>query len=231
MGGQAVQDGDDLLNGGVGDDELIDDRGADRINGDVGDDALDTITENVREGFDRLLADPNITAPVDNVEDIIAIGVVGRSLTGNNLNNKILGGDCDDFLDGAGGFDFLSGGLGDDTYVFEDGHTVREVAGPGDDTFLFGADAATNGTTVRNQNKVEEFLMSGSLNVNVAGTALGKRIAANSGDNILKGGAGDDLLQGGGGNDLLIGHAGADTLIGGAGDHRIKVGSDGDTIV
>lgn len=231
------EDGDDILNGGDAGDRLTGGAGADQLSGGDGndiyviEDTLDTIIENAGEGFDRVLAAANITALADNIEDILAIGTGGRSLTGNAENNKIFGADGDDFLDGAGGLDFLSGGLGDDTFVFEIGDTVREVSGGGDDIILFNADTANAGDTAFNQNNVEEFLMGGSENVNVTGTQLGERIAANSGDNALKGGAGDDLLQGGAGNDLLIGHVGADILVGGAGDDRIKAGSDGDTIV
>ena len=76
--------GDDILTGGADGDRLTGGAGADQLTGGDGndvyvvDDALDTITENVSEGFDRLLAGTNITALADNVEDIIAIGVGGR---------------------------------------------------------------------------------------------------------------------------------------------------------
>lgn len=229
--------GDDTLNGGDGDDDLDGGRGTDILAGGLGNDtyrlrdAFDTITETVDGGTDAIITFVNLSTAPDNIETIIGSGSNGLLLTGNASDNDIFGTAQDDFLDGAGGTDIIRGGLGDDTYTIDAQDIVVERAGGGNDTILANSDDFAPSATIKVANNVESFLMGGTTDVNVNGTALGERIAASAGANVLKGGAGDDLLQGGAGDDLLIGHAGRDTLVGGAGNDRIKAGSDGDTIV
>jgi Ca2+-binding RTX toxin-like protein len=146
-------DGIDTLNGG-GNDELHGTGGADHLNGGTGDDVYyvadtsDIVTEQVGQGFDKVLASANYTlVEGSEVEWLQAnAGATGLTLTGNAIRNTIVGGDGADTLDGGGGPDALFGGAGADSFVFNlgqanDDQVLDFSAGDHLDFFGYGAGA------------------------------------------------------------------------------------------
>ena len=133
----------EIIETGAGNDTIYSGGGGDTLIGGAGNDtyyasASDTIVEQPNGGFDQVLtSDAAYTLPA-NVETLIGILSYGygkadavQSLTGNDLDNVILGGSGNDRIDGGGGNDFIIGGAGHD----------MGTGGPGNDTF---SDTAAN---------------------------------------------------------------------------------------
>lgn len=212
--------GNDLVVGGGGDDSLNGATGVDTMTGGAGNDTYfvdgvgDAVNEVAGEGIDTVLT----TLAVFNLNDRQAVENVtstfagGALLTGNPLDNVIVGGSGNDTLDGLVGADTLNGGEGDDLYTVDNALDVIIDSG--------GID------TVRA--KLEWTLAEGleRLEMLAAGTGTG-----NSGDNTITGTAGLDSIAGAGGNDLLIGGAGGDTLDGGTGADTMQGGLGSDTYI
>ena len=203
--------GADVLDGGAGADTMIGGLGNDDY---TVDDAGDTIVESAGGGTDIVhtsLASFSI-APFAEVENLTGTSNAGQSLTGNGLNNVIVGangadtldgGAGDDRLDGGQGADTMIGGAGDDTFIVDNsGDVVVEAANGGNDIVFASAASYTLGANVER----------------LTGTSSsGQTLTGNDQDNVIIGGSGADILNGGGGNDTLTAGAG-DTLAGGTGD-------------
>ncbi|MEA3015115.1 MAG: large repetitive protein [Sphingomonadales bacterium] len=130
--------------------------------------------------------DPNSTAALD--------------LTGNEINNTIIGTAGVNTLIGGGGNDVLAGGLGNDIYRVEDaGDVVLEYAGGG-----FDAVYAVGNYTLQAGYEIEllSAINPGSTAaVNLTGNEQAQYIIGTAGANIITGGGGADALYGLGGND------------------------------
>ena len=106
--------GNDALSGGEGNDRLDGGTGDDFMSGEKGDDVyvvdsnLDSVVEYYESGFDTIESSVTYTLNA-NVESLV--------LTGNAAINGI-GNELDNVLTGNNGTNVLSGGLGNDTYVF-----------------------------------------------------------------------------------------------------------------
>ena len=116
--------GNDTLSGGAGDDVLNGGTGADGMTGGADndfyyvDDAGDTVTEIVGGGIDTVrttLSTYTLTSEVERLQFTGAGAFVG---IGNDIANRITGGDGDDTLNGGAGNDRLTGGAGSDAFVF-----------------------------------------------------------------------------------------------------------------
>ncbi|GBD50629.1 calcium-binding protein [Methylopila sp. Yamaguchi] len=218
-----------IVDGGTGTLGAIGDGAHEMIGGD-GDDryyvdsADDVVTENGGEGYDTVYTTVDYTLP-DNVERIIAFANTGLTLTGNALDNSLIGGaggdtlyglDGDDTLNGRGGVDTMVGGLGDDSYVVnKPSDVVVELAGEGVDTVY-------TTSAYRLSDNVENIVIRGDAGLSVKGNALA---------NAMTGGVGADTLIGYDGDDRLDGRGGADSMIGGAGDDSYFVNDAGDVVV
>ncbi len=127
--------GDDLLQGGDGNDFVNGELGNDTLVGGTGDDMLivdstgDVVTELAGEGNDTVQSYIDYTLGA-NVENLILIGDIARTgtgnaaanmLTGNLLANLLDGGLGADTIDGGGGADTLLGGRGADVLVVRSG--------------------------------------------------------------------------------------------------------------
>jgi Ca2+-binding RTX toxin-like protein len=134
----------------------------------------------------------------------------------------------------------MEGGAGDDTYVVSSaGDAVIEESGGGSDTAssaLISVDLSSASGSFAN---VENATLTGSLNLDLGGTAGTNVLGGNAGKNLLSGLDGDDALMGGGGNDdlrggdgadVLDGGSGSDTMIGGNGDDRYVIDVLGDVV-
>ena len=205
--------GDDILEGGEGNDRLSGDGGDDILDGGLGDDLL---VGDTQEGLD-------LAFPMAPGDDYLVGGDGNDELQGNAGHDVLLGGtgddrlygddpgvdpsqEGDDWLEGGDGNDFLTALGGDDTLVGDDGEDVL-LAGPGDDTLLGGED--------------DDIGFGGEGD---------DEITAGDGDDQFDGEAGDDVLFGDDGDDLLIGGDGLDELDGGAGDDLLLGGGDDDTL-
>lgn len=144
----------------------------------------------------------------------------------------------------------LTGGSGNNTYIFEKGATLggNLNGGSGASNTLSYEDyalaakinlfsAEINGITAGTTMAIAGHV-SGIANItgsNRADTLIGSDAAnvlvGGKGDDILNGQGGVDDLQGGSGKDLLIGGAGVDTLSGGSDDDTLMGGIEGDTLM
>jgi serralysin len=145
------------------------------------------------------------------------------SLTGNALANTLIGNRADNVLNGAGGADFMAGGLGNDTYVVNAiGDTVNENPDEGTDTVRTNLPSYTLGANVEN------LVFIGAGNFAGTGNLLANSITGGAGADSLAGAAGNDTLIGGSGNDVLNGGTGVDKMAGGLGDDTYFVDNAGD---
>ena len=208
--------GDDSLYGGIKKDQLYGGGGNDYLDGGectdtmaggIGDDTYivdnsgDVVIEGAGEGIDTVQASATYTLSA-NVENLTLTGNENLNGTGNTLNNSLIGNSGDNILNGGLGADTMNGGSGNDTYIVDNsGDVVVENAGEGLDT----AQASINYTLGAN---VENLVLTGNGNINGTGNELNNVISGNSGNNILAGGAGDDTYIIGNSGDVVIENAG-----------------------
>jgi Ca2+-binding RTX toxin-like protein len=228
--------GSDLLDGGDGDDTLVID--ADDWNGDIdGGAGIDTVIID----DDR---DVTFSTAVSAVENVYG-GRGNDVIVGDDEDNVLFGGAGADTLDGGGGddeihadaadvaaaSDFVNGGSGTDTLIFEgsvavnfdvDGRGFEYIHGSaGDDTLRYGGgvgvlaiDGGTGVDTIDYGNAasgVTVDLATGNATgaalsgiENIIGTAFDDALVGNGENNVLRGGAGDDVLDGGAGRDTAV---------------------------
>ncbi|MFZ2982465.1 MAG: family 16 glycosylhydrolase, partial [Sphingobium sp.] len=185
----------DILNGGLGDDQLFGGAGNDTLTGGggmfdlleggFGDDTYLVLTEadkpqeGANKGIDTVRTTlSSYTLPV-NLENIVYIGSGSVTLTGNQDDNVMQGGDGGATLSGSAGNDLLLGGLGNDWLS----------GGDGDDAAYGGAGSDT--------------LRGNSGNDRLYGEDGDDLLKGDEGNDILDGGMGNDNLQGGSGEDTL----------------------------
>jgi Ca2+-binding RTX toxin-like protein len=133
--------GNDTLYGSAGDDTLIGGKGNDIMYGGAGNDTyyVDSVNDIVVENADEDPGDDQDTIIVTMASGTYALGLgndveIGIiqstgavNLTGNELDNTLIGGKGANILIGGAGNDTLSGGMGADVLT----------GGVGDDTFMF----------------------------------------------------------------------------------------------
>ncbi|HTK78261.1 MAG TPA: DUF4347 domain-containing protein [Gemmataceae bacterium] len=154
-------DGNDALSGGDGNDVLVGGLGADAMDGGDGDDVFvvddpgDTIT-NSGGTADRVRASADWTMG-DGLEihHVTADGATGLTLTGNDLDNFLIGRAGDDTLVGGGGNDRLSGGADDDRLSGGGGSDIL-IGGSGADTFAYGG--VTDSPAGSGRDAIKDFL-------------------------------------------------------------------------
>ncbi|MGO4386528.1 right-handed parallel beta-helix repeat-containing protein [Microvirga sp. 2YAF29] len=183
--------------------------GADRMEGGFGDDIYivddpgDLTIEALGQGVDTVHTSISF-ALSENVENIVATGEDALTLTGNGLNNYMVGnlaanvlkgGAGDDTLDGGAGADWLEGGEGDDIYYIDNpGDVVVEGVNGGFDTVYSNFDGVLT-------DNIERLILTGN-SIWAKGNALsGNVLIGNAQANILDGMGGADHMEGGLGND------------------------------
>jgi autotransporter-associated beta strand protein len=218
--------GDDTLTGRAGDDTL------------TGGDGTDTVTES---------ADVDFTLAAASL-----VGLGTDSLGSVETASLTAGGGANTFTEaGWAGAAILTGGAGNDSYVFSGtasvSVTIVEVADADTDTLDFTALAGsgvsldlalTTAQTIVSQatlttaqtivSGVTLTLSSDTSIENVIGTALTDTILGNGRNNTLLGFAGDDALAGRAGDDTLVGGVGNDNLDGGDGTDTVVASADVD---
>lgn len=212
LGGNDVLDGgagNDTLDGGTGDDSMIGGFGNDTF---IVDSSADVVSELAGQGTDTVIASVDYTLS-GNIENLTITGTAVTAI-GDSGTNVITGNANNNYIDGQGGADAMSGGLGDDTYFVDNaGDQVFEVVGQGTDTVNASASYTLSSTA-----EVEILNLIGGSNINGTGNALANTITGNTGNNTLDGGAGIDTLIGGLGNDTYVTDNPGDVLSENAGE-------------
>ncbi len=236
--------GDSNLEAGLsyGDDSLYGDEGHDTLWGEGGNDQLFG-----GEGNDVLVGDSAESSLAEQGND---------TLSGGDGNDELWGSGGNDLLVGGKGLDFISGGAGNDIYVFNIGDSqisANNIAESIDDdegsnTIEFGAGITKDNLAITQYDDgVLELKYSASDSLNILGGVSGgiKYIKFQdgtsvslldlsktgfSGDDTITGAATDDALVGGAGNDILYGNAGNDLLQGGVDNDVLYGGAGNDTL-
>jgi Ca2+-binding RTX toxin-like protein len=220
------------LTGGSAGDSLDGGGGADTLAGGLGDDTYyvdnvgDNVVENDGGGNDTIFSTVSYTVKGRYVETLHLLGTGNINASGNNLANTLVGNDGDNVLDGSGGADSMSGGLGNDTYYVDNvGDTIVEAADAGTDTVMSSI-SYTLGANL------EKLTLTGAAAINGVGNDAGDVLTGNGAANHLTGGSAGDSLDGGGGADTLAGGLGDDTYyVDNAGDNVVEAdGAGNDTI-
>gem|GEM_PF-593216 len=197
---------DNIFAGGLGIDTVIGGAGNDVY---YVDNTGDVIIELVNEGSDIVYSMAASYTLSDNIENLVVWGA-GISGTGNALSNYIFGSNGNNTLDGGAGADILYGGLGNDTYVFDNaGDVVIESLDSGFDTI----NTSVSYTIATN---VEVMNLTG---------LLGTEALNGTGNDAV------NYLFGNAGNNIIDGKAGADMMVGKAGDDTYYVDNVGDVIL
>ena len=214
------EDGNDVVSGGAGHDWLIGGNGSDLLNGNggadlaVGGEGDDTIHGHA--GNDLLLGndgDDRLFGEFGN--DWLFGGAGNDFLTGGFGNDFLWGGHGNDLLAGNAGRDRLDGGTGNDRLDGGFGND-RLLGGLGDDRLDGG-----NGNDVLHGHDGNDILRGGNGN---------DRLHGGNGDDFLDGQAGNDRMFGDRGNDIMLGGDGNDIMLGGSGND-IMAGQDGDDVM
>jgi Ca2+-binding RTX toxin-like protein len=207
-------------------------KGADRMEGFAGNDVyyIDNASDQVIEAPSTAQgANDTIRTTISyvlsqglNVETLQAIGTANVNLTGNFLNNTLIGNAGNNRLDGDSGFDvgfdILMGRGGNDLYIIDfPGDVVSEVGGSGIDT-VHSAITWSLANPATTKGAVENLTLTGNQAINGTGNGLNNIIIGNARANVLEGGAGIDTINGNAGNDKLNGGLGNDKLTGGVGN-------------
>jgi Ca2+-binding RTX toxin-like protein len=185
--------GDDILAGGAGNDYIDGGAGADAMTGGTGDDIYvvnhpgDTVTENIGEGTDTVVADTGWTLGA-NVENLTLTGSLNINGNGNSGNNIIQGNSGNNILTGNGGNDALYGNGGDDTLN----------GGSSWDSLIGGAGADTI-----NGGGGNDWIRGGDDNDTLNGQDDRDRMFGEAGNDRLVGGNGQDTMTGGAGDDIF----------------------------
>ncbi|MDF3029625.1 MAG: HlyJ hemolysin-like protein [Moraxellaceae bacterium] len=205
--------GDDTLEGGVGDDILLGDGRLDDVQGRYGNDQLDGQEGNdYLQGFggdDKLIGGEGVDVlwGDERVADTDPELLMDQSLHGKDY---LEGGDGDDLLYGGGADDRLLGGDGKDLLIGDGAGITNE-----------GSDQLFGGTG-------NDELQGGGGNDFLYGEQEDDKLFGEGGDDSLDGGAGKDYLSGGDGIDQLLGGDGGDTIYGEAGKDLIAGGKAAD---
>lgn len=193
----------DRLEGRGGDDVLFGDLGADTMIGGDGNDVftVDNISDVVVEASNQgsndtvftYLSSYTLGANVDHLHylaiyDSNVFTETNFTGIGNALDNTIIGGSKNDWLDGRAGADFLQGLDGDDVYVIDDaGDIVIENGGV--DTIRTAFSSFTL------PNLVENIVFTGAGAFAATGTIYSNRISGGGVSDLIDGAGGVDLFQ------------------------------------
>ncbi len=213
--------GNDLLNGGDGGDTLTGGAGNDSLTGGSGNDAMaggadndtyhvteagDVVTEAVGEGNDTVYSGVNYSlndgSEVETLAALSFTDTIALNLTGNGLNNYMIGNDGANQLNGKGGADTMTGRAGNDKYFVDNaGDKAFETAGGGTDIVYTSVSF-----TLANDQEIESLsTITWELTdaIDLTGNGLNNQLLGNAGANRLDGKGGNDALHGKGGVDTF----------------------------
>jgi hypothetical protein len=149
----------------------------------------------------------NMTLAAGTLIENAILGSGNDRITGNYVNNVLVGGagndsilgqEGDDTLDGGSGVDTMEGGLGNDVFFL---HNIGDVAIEAADA---GTDRVESSITYALGANLENLMLIGFSDINAIGNIQNNTITGNTFNNILDGGTGADTLKGGLGDDTYI---------------------------
>jgi Ca2+-binding RTX toxin-like protein len=156
--------------------------------------------------------------------DVINGGADDDLIRGNDGDDEIKGGTGNDRVFGDRGADVLRGGVGND--FLSGGEGDDWVSGGRDNDVVLGG----RGNDMLYGNSGDDLIYGNSGNDRTFGGTGNDRMFGGKGDDWVHGGRGDDVLYGNSGNDWLLGGSGNDLLVGGSGDDALWGGSGRDTV-
>ena len=188
--------GGDSLNGGTGADNMSGGDGNDNYQVD---EAGDVVTEAVGQGNDIVFS--SVSYALSNGSEVESLATSSYTamttinLTGNNLNNYMIGNDGKNQIDGKAGADVMVGRAGDDKYLIEDlGDKVFEDANQGYDVIFTAVNhTLANGQEIEGLSSID---WNATYDLNLTGNTGANYLIGNAGANVLDGKAGNDVLQG-----------------------------------
>ena len=203
---------DVLVQGGEGNDIIIGGAGKDNLQGDGGNDIIfgwrgsDTISGGA--GDDILYGD-----------DLGFNGISGDdTLDGGSGNDILYGGRGKDKLTGGDGNDILYGGAGDDN-----------LSGGAGDDILYGDDDTASGSDVMHGDSGNDRLYGGLAGDEIYGDSGDDYLDGGAGNDYMHGGGGNDTIIAGAGNDVIDGSADVDIVVfsGNRADYVFTLQTDG----
>jgi Ca2+-binding RTX toxin-like protein len=223
--------GADVIDAGAGND-VVSYYGAEASvsGGSAGNDTLvmkAAATVDLSNAADQTSGDTTVVTNIQNVDGSAL--VVGFSLTGSGLDNRLTGGSGADTIDGGsgadtidgkGGADSLSGGAGNDIVNYYGSEAALSGGASGVDTLALKA-AVTLDLANADQTTGDATVVTNFQNVDGSALAAGFSATGSGLDNALTGGSGADTIDGAGGADTIDGKGGADSITGGAGDDYV----------
>jgi Ca2+-binding RTX toxin-like protein len=231
--------GNDRLLGTSGDDLINGLAGADKMTGGFGNDIYivdnyhDSVVENKNSGIDTVITSLSTFSlkKFSNIENLTYSGDSNATLSGNSLENILIG---------RSGNDRLIGGIGSDMFIISSGTDAIMDLGLGGDSLQVSLGATVNATIKSAWIASSDTLNEGTVSITTKGVAV--NVSASTGSDgysilntgsasSLVGSAAGDSLKGGKGNDLIIGNAGNDFIYGGAGKDILTGGSGNDTFI
>ena len=194
------------------------------------DEAADQVIEAPGGGIDTVYASASYAlAAGEEIEYLRAFaGATGLTLTGNELDNELIGGAGNDTLDGGAGNDTLKGGVGPDTligglgddilYVDDAGDLIQEGAGGGTDILY----SSVNFNLAAGQ-EVETLWVLGSTGRTLSGNDQDNQLFGSIGNDVLSSGTGDDQINGRDGDDTITTEGSSAIIYGGNGNDSIQL--------
>lgn len=211
--------GNDTLNGNDGDDALEGGAGSDTLAGGTGIDTARYVRSSAAVSVNLNLATAQNGG--DAAGDILS-GI--ENVTGSIAGDDILIGDANDnVLIGLEGNDTLTGNAGNDVLIGDLGNDTLN-GGDGEDNISGGDGNDTASGGIGN-----DLIDGGAGTDTLHGDAGNDQLISGDGDDMLYGDAGDDILVGDDGDDALWGGADNDQLTGGTGNDLLQ-GEAGDDI-
>ncbi len=196
--------GVNVLDGKGGLDILVGKGGNDTY---IVDHASDAVVEAAGGGTDAIYSAVSFAlndgSEVETLATLDWSSTAALNLTGNGLNNYMIGNAGANVLNGGAGADFIQGRGGNDIYLIDNGLDIAfENGGEGADSIYTSASYALD--DAYEVETLSTLDWGSTAAIDLAGNALG---------NYMIGNAGANRLEGKGGNDILVGKGGADSFV------------------
>lgn len=228
----------DLLRGDGGSNALMGGNGNDTLEGAGGEDVLaggpsmgDVVSYGSSTGpvVASLDGKPNDGGPGEH--DTIELDV--EDLIGGSGDDKLVGDERANTLDGGAGSDLLGGGDGEDTVTYRSrlNRVVADLDGMGDDGAVGEADTIAVDVENLTGGKGDDRLSGDEGPNHLRGGGGADQLAGGGGVDRLRGGDGRDRADGGEGGDIVFGNRGADRLLGSAGLDTLDGGAENDRLM
>jgi serralysin len=195
--------GNDTLDGGSGADYMVGGQGDDIY---MVDNPGDSVVEAIGEGSDQVYTSVSYNLAAGTSVEVLSTNVASATtainLTGNELDQALLGNAGANILNGGGGIDSMAGGAGNDIYIVDNAaDSIVEAPGGGTDQVYTSTSYALAVGVSAEVLSVTDYAP--TMAIDLTGNELGQQLFGNAGANVLNGGGGIDALFGFGGADTF----------------------------